>query len=172
MWTNQIGWWIVTDLPGEHGNGLRNCFSTWQIWPSSMPSCFIKRGGKMTHKRFREVLVRNLITESHEQTVTASGASRGRPSPSVSQISCLEVKHSQQWKRRCRVCAMKNKWGSTLFFCAKCDVGLCIVDCFERWHTHVNVWMNSVSYQAQHKDNSVWDVQPVKKPFLCSLLCE
>ena len=99
-------------------------------------------GGKMTHKRFREVLVRNLITESHEQNVTASGVSRGRPSASVSQISHLEVKHSQHWpskgKRCCRVCAMKNKRGSTLYFCAKCDVGLCIV-----------------SYQAQHKDNSV-----------------
>jgi len=30
-------------------------------------------GGKVTHKRFREVLVHNLITESHEQNVTASG---------------------------------------------------------------------------------------------------
>jgi hypothetical protein len=30
-------------------------------------------GGRMTHKRFREVLVHNLITESHEQNVTASG---------------------------------------------------------------------------------------------------
>src|SRR5215469_5043098 len=48
-------------------------------------------GGKMKHKRFREVLVRNLITESHEQNVTVSGVSRGRPSPSVSQISRLEV---------------------------------------------------------------------------------
>ena len=101
-------------------------------------------GGKMTHKRFREVLVRNLITESLEQNVTASGVSRGRPSPSVSQIRHLEVKHSQHWpskgkQRRCRVCAMNNKRGSTLYFCGKCDVGLCIVDCFKRWHTRVNV---------------------------------
>ena len=71
-------------------------------------------GGKMTHKRFREVLVCNLITDSHEQSVTASGVSRGRPSPSVSQISRLEVKHSQRWpstgkQRHCFVCTMKNK---------------------------------------------------------------
>ena len=52
-------------------------------------------GGKMTHKRFREVLVHNLITESHEQNVTTTGISRGRPSPSVSQVSRPEVKHSQ-----------------------------------------------------------------------------
>jgi len=98
----------------------------------------------MKHKSFREVLVRNLITESNEQNVTASGISRGKLSPSVSQISRLEVKHSKHWpskgkQRRCRVCAMKNKRGCTLYFCAKCDVGLCIVDCFERWHTRVNV---------------------------------
>jgi len=85
-----------------------------------------------------------LITESHEQNVNASCVSRGRPSASVSQISRLEVKHSQHWpsegkQRRCRRCAMKNKRGCTLYFCAKCDVGLCIVDCFERWHTRVNV---------------------------------
>jgi len=41
-------------------------------------------GCKMTHKKFREVLVCNLITESHGQNVTSSGVSRGRPSPSVS----------------------------------------------------------------------------------------
>jgi len=101
-------------------------------------------GGKMTHKTFREVLIRNLITESHEQNVTSSGVSRERLSPSASQISHLEVKHSQHCpskgkQRHCCVCAMKNKRGSTLYFCAKCDVGLCIVDCFERWHTQVNV---------------------------------
>ena len=101
-------------------------------------------GGKMTLKSFREVLVRNLITESHEQNVTASCISRGRPSPSVSQINRLEVKYSQHWpsdgkERHCCVCTMKNKRGSTLYFCANCDVGLCIVDCFERWRTRVNV---------------------------------
>ena len=74
-------------------------------------------GSTMTHKRFREVLVRNLITESHEQNVTASSVSRGRPSPSVSKISRLGVKHSLHWpskakRRRCRVCTMNNKRGA------------------------------------------------------------
>jgi hypothetical protein len=92
--------------------------------------------GKMTHKRFREVLIHNLITESHEQNVTASGVFQGRLSPSVSQISCLEVKHSQYWpskgkRRRHHVCTMKNKRGSTLYFCTQCDVGLCIVACLK-----------------------------------------
>src|SRR5215510_15307345 len=65
-------------------------------------------GGKMTHKGFREVLVRDLIILSREENVTASGVSKGRPSPFSSQFSRLEVKHSQHWpskgkQRRCRV---------------------------------------------------------------------
>ena len=52
-------------------------------------------GGKMTHKKFREIFVRELIIHSQEENVTASGISRGRPSATVSQLNGLEVKHSQ-----------------------------------------------------------------------------
>ena len=106
---------VNTELPGEHGSGLRNCFSTQHKWLSLMPSCYIKHMVvKMTNKRFREILVCNLIKESHEKNMTATGVSRGRLSPSVSQISHLEVKHSQHWSSKekqchCRACAMKNK---------------------------------------------------------------
>jgi hypothetical protein len=51
----------------------------------------------MTHKSFRDVLVRDLIVLSHEENVIAGGVSRGRPSPFSSQPSHLEVKHSQHW---------------------------------------------------------------------------
>ena len=54
-------------------------------------------GGKMTHKKFREILVRELINHSQEENLTASGISRGRPSATASQLSRLEVKHSQHW---------------------------------------------------------------------------
>jgi hypothetical protein len=129
----------------------------------AIPNAFLLHktcGGKMTHKRFREVLVCNLITEFHEQNVTASGISRGRPIPSVSQVSRLEVKHSQHWpskgkQRCCHVCTIKNKRRSTLYFCATCDVGLWIMDCFERCHMREGVWMSNVSYRGELKDNSV-----------------
>jgi len=52
-------------------------------------------GGIMTHKNFREILVRELIIHSQEETMTTSGISRGRPSPTASQLSRLEVKHLQ-----------------------------------------------------------------------------
>jgi hypothetical protein len=54
-------------------------------------------GGKLMHKNFREILVRKLIYQSQDENVTASGISRGRRSPKASQLSRLEVKHSQHW---------------------------------------------------------------------------
>jgi hypothetical protein len=101
-------------------------------------------GGKTTHKNFREALVQELIIQSHEENVTASGISRGRPSPCASQLSQIEVKHSKHWpsngkQRWCRVCSPKKQTRHTLYFCKKWDVGLCIVDCFKKWHTHVNL---------------------------------
>jgi len=101
-------------------------------------------GGQMTHKNFHEILIRKLIIHSQEGNVTASGTSRGRPSPNESQLSRLEVKHSQHWpskgkQRRCRMCSLQKQTQSKLYFCRKCDVGLCVVNCFEKWHTHVNL---------------------------------
>jgi hypothetical protein len=101
-------------------------------------------GGKMTYKKFRKMLVRELILRSQEENLTASGTSRSRPSPTVSHLSRLEVKHSQHWpsngkQRRCRMCSLKKHTRTTLYFSRKCDVGLCIVKCFQKWHTCVNL---------------------------------
>jgi hypothetical protein len=46
-------------------------------------------GEKMTHKQFRKTLVRDLIVQMHEATITISGISRGRPSSSGAQLSRL-----------------------------------------------------------------------------------
>jgi len=93
--------------------------------------------GKMTHKNFCEILVRKLIIHSQEENVTASGISRGRRSPTASVLSQLEVTHSQHWPpkgklRRCCVCLPHKQTLSTVYFCWKWDVGLCLVDCFEK----------------------------------------
>jgi hypothetical protein len=102
------------------------------------------RGGKMTHKNFHKILVHELIIHLQEENVTASGISRGRPSPTVSQLSRLEVKHSEHWpsKRKlqeCRMCSLHKQTQSTLYFCRKCDIGLCIVNCIEKLRTRVNL---------------------------------
>jgi hypothetical protein len=99
---------------------------------------------KMTNKKFREVLVRDLIAQVHEANITVGGVSRGRPSSSGAHRSRLEVKHSRHWpskgkQRRCRVCSLDKKTRSTLYSCKKCDVGLCVVGCFEKWHTCIRV---------------------------------
>jgi hypothetical protein len=54
-------------------------------------------GGKMTHKKFREILVDELIIHSKEENVTATGTSRGRPASTASQLCRLEGKHFQHW---------------------------------------------------------------------------
>jgi hypothetical protein len=100
-------------------------------------------GGKMTHKKFREILVRVLIAQTHEANITVSGISRGRPSSSGGQLSRLDVKHLQHWSskgKQRRVCSLIKKTKSTLFCYTKCDVGLCVVDCFEKWHTRFRMW--------------------------------
>jgi hypothetical protein len=45
----------------------------------------------MTHKTFPEILVRNLIVQSHEANITVSGVSRGRPSLSGAQLTRGEI---------------------------------------------------------------------------------
>jgi hypothetical protein len=90
-------------------------------------------GGKITHKKFRDKLVRELIIHSHEENVSASRTSRGRPSPNVSQLSRLEIKHSQHWiskgnQRRYRVCSSRKQTPVTRYFCRNCNVGLCVLN--------------------------------------------
>jgi hypothetical protein len=101
-------------------------------------------GGKMMHKNFREILIRELIIHSRKENVTASGTSRGRPSPTASQLNRLEVKYSQHWPSKgkhwqCRMCSLQKQTQSTLYFCRKCDDGLCLVNCLDKWHTCVNL---------------------------------
>jgi len=100
-------------------------------------------GSKMMHKNFSEILIHELIIHLQEENVTASGISRGRPSPTASQLSQLEVKYSKHWPskgklRQCCVCSLHKQTRSILYFCWKCD-GLCVVNCFEKWHTRVNL---------------------------------
>lgn len=102
-------------------------------------------GGSMILKKFRETLVRELITEAHELNVKESvslipDSNQGRPSLVTGQLSRLEVKHSKHWpsranRRRCRVCSLTNKRRTSAYCCKQCDVGLCVEKCFEIWHT-------------------------------------
>jgi hypothetical protein len=80
-------------------------------------------GGKMTHKRFREVLVHNLIAESHEQNVTASSVSRGETesicipnkSPGSDTFTTLALKRKAM-SLPC-VCNEEQKREHTVYLC-------------------------------------------------------
>jgi hypothetical protein len=100
--------------------------------------------GNITHKTFQEVLIYEWIIYLREGSVTASSISRGRPSPFSSQLSSLEMKHSQYWpckenQRWCCVWMLKKQARSTLYFCKKCEVGVFVANCFEKWRILVNL---------------------------------
>lgn len=100
--------------------------------------------GKLSHKHFREQLVRDLIFKTQDTNFVHRGTSIGRPSSATKQLARLEMKNSKHWpsksqnNRRCRVCSANNKRTRTKYYCEKCDVGLCVEDCFTKWHTRVN----------------------------------
>jgi hypothetical protein len=71
------------ELPAEHGSGPRSCFSPKNMTILNAFLIHKSCGGKMTHKNFSEILVRELIINSQQENLTASGISRGRPSPTA-----------------------------------------------------------------------------------------
>jgi hypothetical protein len=99
------------------------------------------RGSTLTNMKFREQLVWDLIVLSQKENTDAPVTPRGRPSSSESHLSRLEVKHSTHWpeKRKERRCRLNKKIKKTVYFCKKCDCGLCIVPCFELWHIKTKI---------------------------------
>jgi hypothetical protein len=74
------------------------------------------------YKKFCKILVWDLIVQSHE----------------AKHSQCRPFKGNQTLYR---VFSLNKKTRSTPFYCTKCDDGLCVVDCFEKWHMRVSrVW--------------------------------
>jgi hypothetical protein len=102
-------------------------------------------GAKYTHLDFRRLLVRNLLKEA--------GRSPDHPPPPflVGRLSAaskntarLESRNNKHWpakttQLRCRMCSVRGQRKDTVFKCAKCEVGLCMVPCFTKYHTNVNL---------------------------------
>jgi hypothetical protein len=62
------------------------------------PSILCKSCGKnMTHLKFREQLVRDLIVLSRKENTEICGVPRGQPSSTETYMSQLEAKHSLHW---------------------------------------------------------------------------
>ena len=101
-------------------------------------------GAKYTHRDFRLLLVRNLIEEAGRIQDRPTPSLVGRPSAAATNVTRLESRHNQHWPTkssqvRCRLCSAHGVRKSTVYKCAKCDVGLCVVPCFAEYHTKVNL---------------------------------
>jgi len=103
-------------------------------------------GAKYTHRDFRLLLVRNLIEEAGRSQDHPTPSLVGRPSAETSNVTRFESRHNQHWPakssqlRRCRLCSARGVRKSSVYKCAKCDVGLCVVPCFAEYHTKEHLW--------------------------------
>jgi len=111
--------------------------NTWIL----LSSC----GTKCTHKDFRLLPVRNLIEEAGRSHYCPTPNLVGRPSAAAANVMRMDSRFNQHWPAkhknniRCRVCSEWGQRKTTIYKCAKCDVGLCVVPCFTDYHTKTNL---------------------------------
>jgi hypothetical protein len=101
-------------------------------------------GAKYTHRYFRFLLVRNLIEEAGRSQDCPTPSLGGRPSAADTNVTRLEVRHSQHWPVksnivRCHVYSGRGQCKTTAYKWPRCNVGLCVVPCFGEYHTKVNL---------------------------------
>jgi len=107
-------------------------------------------GDKYTHRNFRLLLVRNLIEEARKSQDHPTPRLVGRPSAAATNVLWLKSHHNKHWPAKssthlqCRLCSSCSQRKRTVYKCARCDMGLCVVPCFEEYHTKVNLWITLV----------------------------
>ena len=96
----------------------------------------------ITHVAFRTQLAQSLADSFIQISSDNPSISRGRPP--IRSLTCLQGKHfpyMQPRRGRCKVCgSSKNTNGKikdtkVRSYCPKCNVSLCIGNCFELYHT-------------------------------------
>jgi len=91
------------------------------------------------------VCVRNLIEEAGRSHYRPTPSMLGRPSGAAANVMRLDSRHNQHWPAKhknnihCCVCSERGQRRTTIYKCAKCDVGLCVVPCFADYHTKSNL---------------------------------
>jgi hypothetical protein len=91
--------------------------------------------------------VRNLIEEAGKSQDRPTHILVGIPSAGAKKknVLRLENRHHKHWpakpsnQLRCGLCSSRGQRNGTVYKCARCDVGLCVVHCFEEYHTKVNL---------------------------------
>jgi len=102
-------------------------------------------GAKYTPWDFRLLLVRNLIEEAGKSQERPTPKLVGRPSVATTNVAQLKSRHNQHWPAKsstqlwCHLCSSRSQRKGTVYKCARCDMGLCVVPCFVEYHTRVNL---------------------------------
>jgi len=101
-------------------------------------------GAKYTHWDFRLLLVSKLIEEVGKSQVRPTHRLVGGPSAATTNVVQLESRHNKHWPAKsstqlhCHLCSSCGQRKGTVYKCARCDVGLCVVPCFTEYHTIVD----------------------------------
>ena len=100
----------------------------------------------MTHVQFRIELATNLLTLAGEDTALTHGSPHGplaHPLPSSARLterhfpSTIGKTGGKSIQRDCTVCSQRKGRGrkTTVYKCKECDLPMCVVPCFELYHT-------------------------------------
>ena len=103
-----------------------------------------EQGGKCSHEQFRVELARQLLSKAELNVPSPT------PLVSLTPTSRLTGRHflgkiptstsGRIVQSQCRVCCWRKgrKRVTTTYRCKQCEVPLCVVPCFELYHTHTN----------------------------------
>ncbi|GFY30966.1 piggyBac transposable element-derived protein 4 [Trichonephila clavipes] len=119
------------------------------IWNSYV--LYKKIGGSKSQLQFRLDLVNEMVIKYHSESM---GSKRGRPL--LKTPLQLTERHFVKFipptekrekpARKCFICCRKRDRDGkkirkeTRYYCEKCDVGLCAVPCFEKFHTQCDIY--------------------------------
>jgi len=149
MWTDQTRCCPITDLRERQNGGKKLFFHLFDLVVVDAHILHNKRE-KMSleifYKKVAERLLASAGTDIQVQGQTSSPVGRlvGRDH-FLYRIPMTHAKVEGISQRSCRVCAERRncQTGKTVMKCTtmysrKCDVGLCIGQCFEVYHTKLN----------------------------------
>ena len=139
LWLTSIPWIDKTS------SGTWNYFPISESNSTQQLDTVISCGVIYTYRDIRKFLVTNLIQEAGKSQNRPTPTLVGRPSAAATNVLRLESCHNKHWPEksstqlRCRLCSSRGQIKGTVYMCARCDVGLRFVLCFEEFHRKVNL---------------------------------
>jgi hypothetical protein len=100
------------------------------------------RGQNIDHLSYRVQLVEGLFYKYAQDRSGAGGRASDNTLPRlrdkhfIRKVAPKSEKYRPQ--RRCIVCTNHGRKKMSVYCCEECDVGLCMEDCFEAYHTKLN----------------------------------